>query len=108
MTKMKPAKIDYRNRIVTSQENTALSQPFIYDKGGLVVHADMRGAAWGYVVTVPSGYALGVYKNRSSAKKAMHLLHERLVDVHGDTLETLFGSPEAARNAYDSVRDLFV
>jgi hypothetical protein len=71
--------------------------------GPFVIHKSFEHSP-SYVVTVPCGAALGFYRKQSNAVRAAKIMAPLVVDPKAETLEGLFGSMEAGRNAYDLTR----
>ena len=86
-------------------ENDA--QPILYREGCFVVHADLRGATWGYCVTAPCGFTLGRYRLKTDARKAAGVLAPMVADANANTLDRMFGSETKAREAYNAARPFF-
>lgn len=99
--------INLESKVVFPTVSNGTPQEILYTEGAFIVHADLRGSQWGYVVTAPCGYALGLYRLKGNARKAAKALNPLVVDKDGDTLETIFAGKEGARLAYDAVREYF-
>ena len=101
-----PARIDRAAGLVYAGGKIGEPQAILYTEGHLIVHADLRGAQWGYSVTAICGYCLGTYRLKSNARKAARILSNAMTHPAADSLKGLFGSEEQARAAYDAVRPL--
>ncbi len=107
----KPAIIDTAANLVRPHPDAGEKvspQPILYREGHIVVHADLCGAQWGFVVTVPCGATLGSYRLKTSARKAARVINAALTHPAADTLVGLFGSEEQARAVYDAVKPLIM
>jgi len=98
MTQPKPAVI--QGRYIALYGDTGPGHALHKAAGRFTVHKSFdRDGRW--TVTLPSGIALGVgYFTRDSAKAAAAVMAPLVQDWHGDTLEVVFGSDQAGRDAY--------